>query len=501
MTELPASWVQVLIVELLSPTENGNPFQQGWSPQCEAHPAKHGQWGVLKTTAIQHGAFWPHENKALPESLAPKSQIEIKVGDVLMTCAGPRNRCGVACLVETTPPKLMMSGKMYRFRPNPAALLPKYLAYLIRRRESQLAIDKMKTGISDSGLNLTHDRFAKLPVPLPPLPEQHRIVARIEELFSELDASVESLTKARALLGLYRQSLLKAAFQGKLTADWRAANPDKLEPPETLLSRIRKDRDARHANSEAAQVSDEPGDDELPRGWLWLSLDQVIASSLIGLVRSSAEQNSLGLGVNYIKMDRIDMAGRVDLSPQVFVEANSSEINRYSLEQGDILFNTRNSLELVGKTGLVSSDPPTPTVFNNNLMRLRALSSIDASFLGSQMSAPAFRRRMDKVKKATTSVAAVYGKDLWPLPVAVPTFAEQREIVRILDEKLSVLNSTETEIIAALTRIAALRQSILKRAFSGRLVPQDPSDEPASVLLARLQSQSPATPARRRRGA
>ena len=82
--------------------------------------------------------------------------------------------------------------------------------------------------------------------PLAPLREQHRIVAKIEELFSELDKAVESLTLARAQLKTYRQALLKAAFEGRLTADWRAANPDKLEPPETLLARIRAEREARY---------------------------------------------------------------------------------------------------------------------------------------------------------------------------------------------------------------------------------------------------------------
>ena len=83
-------------------------------------------------------------------------------------------------------------------------------------------------------------------MPIAPLREQHRIVAKIEELFSELDKAVESLTLARAQLKTYRQALLKAAFEGSLTADWRAANPDKLEPPETLLARIRAEREARY---------------------------------------------------------------------------------------------------------------------------------------------------------------------------------------------------------------------------------------------------------------
>ena len=82
MSELPASWQEVEIVEVLAPNENGKPFQQGWSPQCERFPAPEEAWGVLKTTAIQHGEFWPHENKALPGHLEPRPQIEVKAGDV-----------------------------------------------------------------------------------------------------------------------------------------------------------------------------------------------------------------------------------------------------------------------------------------------------------------------------------------------------------------------------------------------------------------------------------
>src|SRR5579875_21499 len=126
MSDLPKSWLQVPITEVLEPNSNGKPFQQGWSPLCLSTPAPEGRWGVLKTTAIQQGEFWPHENKELPDNLEPRPQIEVKPGDVLMTCAGPRSRCGIACLVERTQQKLMMSGKMYRFRPHPEVMRAKY---------------------------------------------------------------------------------------------------------------------------------------------------------------------------------------------------------------------------------------------------------------------------------------------------------------------------------------------------------------------------------------
>ena len=139
MSEVPEGWAVTPIADVVALQGNGKPFQQGWSPQCENRPGDANEWAVLKTTAIQHGEFWPHENKALPEHLDPRPQIEVKVGDVLMTCAGPRSRCGVACLVKGTRSKLMMSGKMCRFRPHPEALDPRFLSVFLRKHDANSA--------------------------------------------------------------------------------------------------------------------------------------------------------------------------------------------------------------------------------------------------------------------------------------------------------------------------------------------------------------------------
>jgi type I restriction enzyme S subunit len=199
-------------------------------------------------------------------------------------------------------------------------------------------------------------------------------------------------------------------------------------------------------------------------------------------------------------MDRVDMIGNVDIAPEVFVTCTPDEMDRFALRKGDVLFNTRNSVELVGKVGIVRRDPESPTVYNNNLMRLRFPDCFDPVFVGLQLCAKPFRQRMERVKKATTSVAAVYGKDFWPLPLVVPSLPEQQEIVRLLDEQFEAIERNERELDAALKRSEALRQSILKRAFSGRLVPQDPADEPAQELLARLRTERTGAVTTPRRG-
>ena len=182
MSDVPHGWVVAPLDALLAPQADGRTIHQGWSPQCEKSPAGDSEWGALKTTAIQPGHFLPEHNKRLPVDKQPKPGLEVKPDDVLLTCAGPRSRCGVACLVSETRPKLMISGKMYRFRFDNRYLEPQFMEYYLLSGEAWSAIDEMKTGVSDSGLNLTQGRIRTLPIPVPPLPEQRRIVAAIEEL-------------------------------------------------------------------------------------------------------------------------------------------------------------------------------------------------------------------------------------------------------------------------------------------------------------------------------
>ena len=172
---LPLGWATPEIGKILQPLADGRTIHQGWSPRCEKGPSvSDEEWAVLKTTAIQAGEFLPQHNKRLPNTLEPKPHLEVKSGDLLLTCAGPRSRCGVACIVKNTQPKLMISGKMYRFRFDSDSVLPKYIEAYLQSHRAWTDIDEMKTGVSDSGLNLTQDRFRRLTIPLAPLPEQKR---------------------------------------------------------------------------------------------------------------------------------------------------------------------------------------------------------------------------------------------------------------------------------------------------------------------------------------
>ncbi|MFD3190099.1 restriction endonuclease subunit S [Sedimentitalea sp. HM32M-2] len=522
MSELTDGWVETEIVDVLAENNNGKPFQQGWSPQCESHPAPDGDWGVLKTTAIQDGEYWGHENKRLPDHLEPKANVTVNAGDILMTCAGPRNRCGVTCLVERTQSKLMMSGKMYRFRPLENAMNSKFLAYFLATREATDAIDRMKTGINDSGLNLTHGRFAQLKVRVAPLNEQRRIVEKIEQLFELLDKGEKSLRAARDKAGLYRQSLLKHAFEGHLTADWRAANPDKLEDPETLLARIQEERDARYkqalddwqdavakwrAEGEEGKKPAKPKrprdfndtlDDieielpDLPHGWLWQRLGYSTCGVEYGTSAKSAETGVMPV----VRMGNLQ-AGKIDWTDLVFT-SDGQEIQQYALSSGDVLFNRTNSPELVGKTSIYRGERP--ALFAGYLIRINQIEeTVSGSYLTYFLNSITAKKHGDVVKTDGVNQSNINGNKLQEYPFPYCSLAEQAEIVSRLEAKLSTLDALEEDIDRQLARSRALRQSILKRAFEGKLVPQDPTDEPASALLERIKTERKAAPKPKRK--
>jgi type I restriction enzyme S subunit len=163
------------------------------------------------------------------------------------------------------------------------------------------------------------------------------------------------------------------------------------------------------------------------------------------------------------------MDGKVILNDLVYVKTTSEEIFRFNVKDGDLLFNTRNSKELVGKVGLVKN-LHVEAIYNNSLMRIRMPNSVKSNFICAQMCSLEFRRRMELVKKATTNVAAIYAKDLFPLPIALPSSYEQGLIMAEVERLLSVADEIEIAIEFNLKRAERLHQAILKKAFSGKLV-------------------------------
>ena len=174
---LPSQWAWARLDDLV---EN---MGSGWSPACEdgerTDPAR---WAVLRTTSVQVMEYRAHEHKAIPLKLAPRPEIEVKPGDILVTRAGPMNRVGISCWVDKTPARLMLSDKIVRFHPVSDELSPAFVVLALNAGWTRELLEAAKTGMAASQVNVSQSDLKSLWVPVCSREEQDRIVARVTEL-------------------------------------------------------------------------------------------------------------------------------------------------------------------------------------------------------------------------------------------------------------------------------------------------------------------------------
>lgn len=159
--------------------------------------------------------FNEDENKQLPDHLQPREQHELKTGDLLITRAGPRVRVGVCCLVKQVRPKLLLCDKAYRFRANLERVIPDYLVLALNSPMILKEINSMKTGISDSGVNLTQDKFLSIKLVVPAIAEQKEIIRQVDKLFS-MEQKTQELLYLTEGIDSVKESILNSAFCGEL---------------------------------------------------------------------------------------------------------------------------------------------------------------------------------------------------------------------------------------------------------------------------------------------
>lgn len=345
---------------------------------------------------------------------------------------------------------------------------------------------------------------------LPPISEQRRIVEKIELLFDEIDRGVESLCAANRKISLYRQSLLKSAFQGQLTAKWRVKNSDKLKKTDTLLARIRKERDIHYKNilndweREVAvwrklgekgrkptkpkqnnhTISQQIPDDVKPNptvDWGLSQLGQLNVSVRDGPFGSKLKTRDYSdAGVRVIRLENIGFGKFIEEKRSYISKAKYNTLKEYSVLPGTIVVAAFISGSI--RACLVPNDFPTSinkadcfaiSVFGQQINR-----HFITYFLLSKQAFQQLERLIHGVGRPRINTTQL--KELY-IPVCSP--AEQAEIVRILDARLKVVEALEAELDINVARADALRQSILKVAFAGQLVPQDPKDEPVSDFL------------------
>lgn len=350
------------------------------------------------------------------------------------------------------------------------------------------------------------DAIAKFDVWVPPEAEQHHIVAEIEKHLTRIDAGVAALERVQANLKRYRAAVLKAAVEGRLVpteASLARAEHRDYEPADKLLARILKERRACWTEAGGRGRYEEPvGPDaatlpNLPVGWCWATGDQVSHRITKG---SSPKWQGFAYcndGIPFVRSQNVRW-GRLDLADLAFLpSAFNEKETRSILCADDVLLNIVGAS--IGRAAVadarVAGGNTNQAVAIVRLVQPGLLPRFACLYLISPASQRSIHRAKVDVARANLSLT-----DIAQIPFPLPPSEEQSRIVAEVERLISLADAADQTILASEAHAGRLRQSTFKRAFEGRLVPQDPNDEPASALLERIRASHPTNGGARPRG-
>jgi type I restriction enzyme S subunit len=502
MTELPKGWSSAQLNEFCH-------IEMGQAPPSTSYNTE-GIGLPLYQGKAEFGILFPTPRKYCSEPTKVGSE-----GSVLLSVrapVGPTNIAPHQCAIGRGLAAVSPLGGI----PN------RFVLWGLREKEDELA--KGATGSTFAAISKSD--VVSILFKLPPLNEQRRIVEKIEAMFDEIDKGIESLHTARTALGLYRQSLLKSAFEGRLTADWRAQNTDKLEAPETLLARIQKARNARYkaalddwqqalaqwrADGEKGKKPAKPKrftdikPQHIPKSicpnfansWGAIrfgNLNLTVSDGPFGSNLKTSDYTETGIRV--IRLENIGYGEFIEEKRSFISEDKYETIKKHSVYPGTIMVSS--FVTDAVRSCMLPKSIPIAINKADCFAAVLAGEQVVTKFAAYYLQSP---QVFDQVEDLVHGVGRprINTTQLKELHFPVCSLDEQVEIVGRLDARLEAADKLEAEIDAALTRANALRQSILKKAFSGKLVPQDPADEPASALLARIKAERDKAPKTRRR--
>jgi type I restriction enzyme S subunit len=386
---------------------------------------------------------------------------------------------------------------------------PEYVARYLARAAKRVLDDCSKDGTTVNSIEVS--ALERLQVPLAPLAEQRRIVARVDALFAEIAEGEAALEAAREGLDTFRRALLKAAVTGELTKDWRALRQAQgegagEETGHDLLARIKAERAAQgrakgQAKGRGKRAADAPPLDttalpELPQGWAWGTVRNV--ADVMGGLTKNPDREKMAGKAKYLRVANVQ-AGSLDLTEMKEIGVTAEDRQRASLHPGDVLVVEGNgSIDQIGRCALWDGEIA-DCVHQNHIIKVRFDDPQMPRWCFKWLLSPHGRQEIEQVAASTSGLHTLSISKIEALPIPIPPPAEAAEILRRVSAALAAQADTLAMLEAEAADAARLKQSILKSAFEGRLVPQDPADEPASAMLARLKA-TPSTVTLARRG-
>lgn len=463
--ELPPSWRWVRLGEVLTT------IGSGWSPACLPEPqTSQDHWAVLKTTAVQVMNYLPMENKRLPSSLVPRPEIEVKAGDILITRAGPKNRVGICCVVEDTPPRLMISDKIVRVLIDRDAFDPRFAVLCLNAGWSRELLEAAKSGMAESQMNISQRDLQNIVLPLTDKAEQSRIVAKVDELMRLCDElenrgrlEVEQHARLTATL---LEALAASESPHALAENWsrvaahfdllldRPEAVDALEqtmvqlavrgllvPQNTsegsasdLLQDIRQEKDRLIAkgtirrDKPLPKIDDDDLPFEVPDGWTWTRLGASVLDSEAGWSPSCENTPRAPGNWGVLKVSAVSW-GQFRPHENKALPAHLAPKPEYEVQPGDFLLSRANTEELVARSVLVDAHEPM-LMMSDKLVRLRLSTLINPQYLNlfnnSRVARPYYAAH---ASGTSSSMKNVSREVVLNLPVAMPPAAEQDRIV------------------------------------------------------------------------
>lgn len=474
--------------------------------------AKWGSGGTPKSTVAEYydgdipwliigdlndGHVSHSEKKITQKGLENSSARLVKPNSVLLAMYGSIGKLGINTIPLTTNQAIAFTQTIY------GNIEVKYVFYYLLSIRPKLH----KLGKGGTQKNISQTVIKTVEFPLTSILEQKAIIAKIEQLFSELDNGIENLKTAQAKLKIYRQAVLKKAFEGEFSREWREKQTH-LPTAEELFETIKQEREADYLqqleewkqNFQSGQKTTKP---KKPKEYkvclkssniLNINLGMVIEEPKYGTSKK-CDYKFKGIGV--LRIPNIS-DGFIDSNDLKFASFTDEEALPYQLKKGDILIIRSNgSVKLVGKTALISEFDE-QYLYAGYLIRLRPYSKIAVSkYLHYLLSAHELRKQIEKKAKSSSGVNNINSGELESLIIPIVTTEEQNQIVQEIESRLSVCDKIEETIRNSLIKAEALRQSILKKAFEGNLLnaqelealKNHPDYESAEKLLQRIKQE------------
>ncbi|WP_287086837.1 restriction endonuclease subunit S [Mesorhizobium sp.] len=475
--ELPAGWCWTYLGELGAWTGGGTPSKANksfWS---------NGTVPWVSPKDMKADIIGDTEDKITIDAVENSSAKYVRIASVLMVL-----RSGIlrhSFPVAVTDRIVTLNQDLRALTPF-EGIDPTFVARYLKFATKRVLEDCSKDGTTVNSIEVS--ALERLPFPLAPLPEQHRVVNRLDALFTEISEGEAALAEARKGLETFHRALLKAAVTGELTRDWREKNKP-VKTGHDLLARIKAERAAqtskgrrkRMQDTEPLNTTDLP---ELPEGWAWALVADV---GSVQLGRQRAPQHHQGENMHpYLRVANV-FENRIDLNDVKEMNFSPAELETFELTPGDILLNEGQTPDLLGRSAMWRS-AERGFCFQNTLLRFRAIEPLEPEFCLLVFRHYLHAKRFKRESQITTNIAHLSSGRFSTIEFPVPPIEEQKEIVRLTQHGLASAADTRILLDSQLSDAARLHQAILKSAFEGTLVPQDPADEPASVVLAHLKA-------------